>query len=1343
MIHSIILSCLLQPYRMLVLEIRVLNRFLIFVQFLAVFSCDNTIQGVIGGKAGSNSEVKVTMSASSTGISLSEGDTFAVAISFSAPLAEGATLNWDLLGGGSDFTANSGFIAVNAGSSFVQFQIEAVADSLVEGFENFQLIVVGSEPISNSLMLDITLLDVAILPPLNPTSLLATPDSSSAITLSWSSGGGSTVDYRLSYQLGAVAPSTCALGTAISESSIAGTSFQVTGLLPSTQYSFRVCAINGASTPDVSSGVAVSASTNSPSISNFTVTGVRAATGDVTADIWLTTNADPQVNWVDATGETSYDVTIYESDGVTPKCLTANVAADTTTHTFSSCALSNGSTYQMKVEAKNSLDTVSATNSPFVFVAYFQNTESGLVAAYGFEENSGSTTVDMSSYSNTATRSGATWTASGKFGNALNFDGTSQYVSAPDASHLDIPQAITLMAWVYPIAIGGGIYRAVIDKETHPTSGYQLAANVDAPVANVPGFYLADGSSDGASLTGISTLNINQWHHLAGVYDGATSSFYLDGILISQQGFSVTQSDNSAILRIGSSPAGEFFAGRIDEVRIYNRALSYEELTLKMNTPLIPTGAGPFPFSISGVTGGLDGRADNTLTDGVHATIHWDLALGASSYQVAIYENDGVSVKCSIVLTTSNSHDFSTCDLTMATTYKAQVVALGSDGSTTTALNSQYSFTVDATQILPVYPIYGANWNDYISFDGTTDRLHQVESPCINSGGNYFSCIHGGQLRQFATSLTSCAGLSASDLLGVFRWVCRLESGNAVFYSTGFNENKGLRDLVQVSAWRQNQVTVSNGSTVAQSSLATWWSNPVTPLPDNHLATDAVQSLSASGTVYTLDVSRNSSGYNIDGDQISLVTLPGVVLRYSGNSAFSCAAATGETASPDRRCLISAGSQNRLWIEGTFNGFAGGASDSQVVINLNTIGQSVIRNTQLGRAQLEGVDARALRASLVQKVKSVDNGNSGFLLTDQSGNPSLGLVLDGILASNNGGPGIFLGNGPVTDSYFSGLVLGGNSYNFQVDGWSPYVERLTISHVTSINAAGGLVFGDFFRNLTIAQILSVNNDAGMDFSDAHNSGSQAANLVVTDNQWGIYFYNNNSSDQTIFSGNLLLGNNSTTNCFWDVTTAAGLADSTCVNQGSSSAVLRTGVTNDTSFVGNVTSDDLSNADDVNGIQSFVSITDWFFFDHFFRTWGWDASPFPLGLPQSKCQNGSCRIWDLRLSSSGTAVRNLSGNGLTPNEAFVSGSPCPSAVQGNVVLTDSSVPANTFLINATEIIGDEIGDENGLCESNEACIYSPNFGAYQGEGDYLAGGACQFQEGSVSGVTMYAYPINGL
>ena len=65
---------------------------------------------------------------------------------------------------------------------------------------------------------------------------------------------------------------------------------------------------------------------------------------------------------------------------------------------------------------------------------------------------------------------------------------------------------------------------------------------------------------------------------------------------------------------------------------------------------------------------------------------------------------------------------------------------------------------------------------------------------------------------------------------------------------------------------------------------------------------------------------------------------------------------------------------------------------------------------------------------------------------------------------------------------------------------------------------------------------------------------------------------------------------------------------------------------------------------------------------------------------------------------------------------------------------------TFLRNAIEIIDDSIGNENGLCESNETCLYSPNLGGYQGHGNLISAGA--FTPGTLTGITLLKYETNG-
>ena len=122
--------------------------------------------------------------------------------------------------------------------------------------------------------------------------------------------------------------------------------------------------------------------------------------------------------------------------------------------------------------------------------------------------------------------------------------------------------------------------------------------------------------------------------------------------------------------------------------------------------------------------------------------------------------------------------------------------------------------------------------------------------------------------------------------------------------------------------------------------------------------------------------------------------------------------------------------------------------------------------------------------------------------------------------------------------------------------------------------------------------------------------------------------------------------------------------------------------------------------------------------------------------------GGLEIMDFQLKATDTVFRNTTNDGENQNQPFVAGATCPMAVNGNYTMTDQHSAPNTFLVNAQEIFFDGVGDDDGLCESNEACIYSPNFGVYQGHGDYLANGTCNFQNGTVTGVQMYAYPSNG-
>jgi hypothetical protein len=220
-------------------------------------------------------------------------------------------------------------------------------------------------------------------------------------------------------------------------------------------------------------------------------------------------------------------------------------------------------------------------------VAAAGGSDPSLVAGYGFNEGSGTTAASVLGTLNGAI-SGATWSTAGKFGNALSFDGVNDWVTVADANALDLTTAMTLEAWVFPTAIGSGSWRNVIIKERPNGEVYNLYANT---TGNIPQVYVVRAAQTGTPLgaSGVTAVPLNVWTHLAATYDGTTLRLYVNGTQAGTQAVSGALVVSTGALRIGGNNLwGEFFQGRIDEVRIYNRALTAAEIATDMNTPVQP-----------------------------------------------------------------------------------------------------------------------------------------------------------------------------------------------------------------------------------------------------------------------------------------------------------------------------------------------------------------------------------------------------------------------------------------------------------------------------------------------------------------------------------------------------------------------------------------------------------------------------------------------------------------------------------------------------------------------------------------------------------------------------------
>ena len=186
---------------------------------------------------------------------------------------------------------------------------------------------------------------------------------------------------------------------------------------------------------------------------------------------------------------------------------------------------------------------------------------SALVAAYGFDEGSGTTVTDASGNGNNGTISGATWSTAGKFGDALSFNGTSSLVTIPDSASLQLSSGMTLEAWVDPSTVNAN-WRDVMYKANDDFYLEATSTNGSFPDAGL----IAGGTY--ADAFGTAKLTASTWAFLTETYDGSTLRFYVNGTLVASTPHTGAIPTSTNPLQIGGdSLYGQFFAGLIDNVR--------------------------------------------------------------------------------------------------------------------------------------------------------------------------------------------------------------------------------------------------------------------------------------------------------------------------------------------------------------------------------------------------------------------------------------------------------------------------------------------------------------------------------------------------------------------------------------------------------------------------------------------------------------------------------------------------------------------------------------------------------------------------------------------------------
>jgi hypothetical protein len=455
-------------------------------------------------------------------------------------------------------------------------------------------------------------------------------------------------------------------------------------LKPSTVYTATVSAAQD------SSGNSLAA----PTSWSFTTEAAPAVTGQSPApgSTAVATNTPVKATFNKSVVASSITFVLKDPSGT---AVGASVAYDNTTFTATltpSAALALNTTYTATVSgAKDSSGNVLAAPVSWSFTT--TATLSGLVAAYAFNEGSGTTVTDASGKGHTGTISNATWTTAGKYGSALSFNGTNASVTINDANDLDLSTGMTLEAWVQPTA-NATFYSAAIAKEqrSDPANDVAYALYTADGGGNPPSVHGLFGSGGGADqlAKGGSVLGLNVWTHLAGTFDGTNLRLYVNGTLVATQattGNSMTATTGA--LRIGGDFANEFFTGLIDEVRIYNRALSQSEIQTDMGTAIAATPAvtaqSPTPAATNVAT-----------TTAVKATFNESVV--ASSISFVLKDASGTVVPATVAYdnTTFTAILTPSAALATSTTYTATVSGAKDASGNVLPSPVSWSFTTEA-----------------------------------------------------------------------------------------------------------------------------------------------------------------------------------------------------------------------------------------------------------------------------------------------------------------------------------------------------------------------------------------------------------------------------------------------------------------------------------------------------------------------------------------------------------------------------------------------------------------------------------------------------------------------
>ena len=194
-----------------------------------------------------------------------------------------------------------------------------------------------------------------------------------------------------------------------------------------------------------------------------------------------------------------------------------------------------------------------------------------LIGYWSFDEADGVT--DLSETGNDGVIVGNPETVEGVIGEALEFNGATDYVEIPDSPSISEMDELSLSAWIRPSKLGPWV--SVIEKAIHQDWSYGFFIEPDGTLS----MEVCQAGNNLVCCIGNFMVEIGEWYHIVCIYDGTAGKLYVDGNLEGEMPASGPVNITPHSLAISArSDGGSLFSGAIDEVTLWNKAVTLEQI---------------------------------------------------------------------------------------------------------------------------------------------------------------------------------------------------------------------------------------------------------------------------------------------------------------------------------------------------------------------------------------------------------------------------------------------------------------------------------------------------------------------------------------------------------------------------------------------------------------------------------------------------------------------------------------------------------------------------------------------------------------------------------------------